>query len=154
LKNVGGLSRRQLIWGISLGALAMATTAVGIVIIKPLLNRSPLLWVLEVRLLGGILGLLPVLWFHPQRKGILSTLQHQRSWTYTLAGSFLGTYISLLLWLAGMKYTQTSIAAALNQTSNIFVFIFAGIFLKEIIDWKRILAISLGIAGSFMVFFG
>ena len=71
-----------------------------------------------------------------------------------VSGSFIGTYIALLLWLAGMKFTQTSTAAALNQTSNIFVFIFAGMFLKETIDSKRIIAITMGIAGTFLVTFG
>jgi drug/metabolite transporter (DMT)-like permease len=53
-----------------------------------------------------------------------------------------------------MKFTQASTAAALNQTSNIFVFIFAALVLKEKITKIRVAAISLGIAGAFVVMFG
>ena len=60
----------------------------------------------------------------------------------------------MMLWLAGMKYTLASTSAALNQTSNIFIFIFAAIFLKEKINLQRVIAILLGVSGVFLVSFG
>ena len=71
-----------------------------------------------------------------------------------ITGSVAGAYLSLILWLAGMKYTQASVAAALNQTSNIFVFIFAGFFLKEVINLQRTIGIVLGVTGVFVVMLG
>ena len=59
------ISRHDLTLGILFGVLAMASMAVGIVMIKPLLDRSPLLWVVEVRLLAGCVGLGLYLLFHP-----------------------------------------------------------------------------------------
>jgi drug/metabolite transporter (DMT)-like permease len=53
-----------------------------------------------------------------------------------------------------MKYTLASVAAALNQTSNIFIFIFAGLILHERITPNRILGIILGVGGSLLVTFG
>jgi len=118
------LDKKSLILGITWGVLAMFTMAFGIVMIKPLLNRSPLLPLSEIRLLGGCLVLVVVLLLHPQRNIIVRPHLNRRSWLYMISGSFIGTYIALVLWLAGMKYTHTSIAAALSQTSNIFIFIF------------------------------
>ena len=154
LKPGSSRDRKNLILGFVYGALAMVTMAVSIVAIKPLLDRSPLLWVMEIRLSGGILALFPILFIHRRPRAVIASLLEVRSWVYTVSGSFVGTYLALLLWLAGMKFTQTSTAAALNQTSNIFVFIFAGLFLKETIDAKRILAITLGVCGTFLVTFG
>lgn len=150
----GAINGRDLIWGITWGVLAMATMAVGIVMIKPLLTRSPLLWVTEIRLAAGVIVLLVILAFHPGRKIIVSSVISTRGIGFTITGSFLGTYLALILWLAGMKYTQASIAAALNQTSNIFVFIFAAVFLKEAINLQRTIGIMLGVSGAFMVLFG
>jgi drug/metabolite transporter (DMT)-like permease len=148
------ISRRNLILGVVFGVLAMASMAVGIVMIKPLLNRSPLLWVVEVRLFAGCVGLGIYLLFHPGRKKIISSVLAVRNWQYMLPGSFLGAYLSMVVWMGGMKYTQTSIASALNQTSNVFVFILAAILLREPVNLTRILAIVLAFAGAAVVSLG
>jgi drug/metabolite transporter (DMT)-like permease len=145
--------RRRILIGIGWGALAMVTMAVGIVMIKPLLNRSPLIWATEVRLLGGLAVLALVLAFHPSRRAIVASVQAPRSWVYTLSGSFFGAYLAMVLWLAGMKFTQAATAAALNQTSNIFVFVFAALLLKERITPVRVVAIILAVAGALLVTF-
>ncbi len=150
----GRISRHDLLWGIFWGVMAMGTMAVGIVMIKPLLNRSPLLWLTEVRIIGGVATLALVLLFHPGRREIVTPHLTSRGWIYLISSSFLGGFLSMIIWLAGMKFTMASIAAALNQTSNIFIFIFAAIFLKEPITPKRTAGIVLGVAGAFMVTFG
>lgn len=146
--------RRRVFLGVLWGALAMMTTAVGIVIIKPLLNESPLIWANEVRLMGGLIVLLLILLLHPSRKAIVASVKAPGRWGYTLSGSFAGGYLVMVLWLAGMKYTQAATAAALNQTSNIFIFIFAAVLLKERINAVRLVAIGLGVAGALLVTFG
>ncbi len=148
------ITPRDLRWGIAFGVLSMALMAVGIVMIKPLLNRSPLLWSVEIRLVGGCLVLGLVLLFHPARVRIMQSLGSAGGRGYTLAGSFIGAYMAMVLWLAGMKFTQASVASALNQTSNIFVFIFAAILLKEAINLRRIIGITLAVSGAFLVTFG
>jgi drug/metabolite transporter (DMT)-like permease len=153
-KGRGNISKPDLIRGIIWGVLAMAVMAVGIVMVKPVLDRSPLLWVTEYRLFGGAVVLLIILLFHPRRKKIIGSLFSMKSWRYTISGSFFGAYLAMLIWLAGMKYTQASTAAALNQTSNIFIFIFAAIFLKEAINTQKTIAIIIAVGGAFMVTFG
>ncbi|TKJ36863.1 hypothetical protein CEE37_14865 [candidate division LCP-89 bacterium B3_LCP] len=153
-KGRGNISRKDLVLGVIFGILAMITIATSIVSIKPLLERSSLLWVSEVRLMSGAAVLIIALLFHPQRKKIVGSVLSVKSWKYTLSGSFIGAYLSLILWLAGMKYTQASEAAALNQTSSIFVFILAAIFLKEPINLQRSAGIILAVVGTFIVLFG
>jgi len=148
------LARRELLTGISWGVLAMFTMAVGLVIIKPLLGRSPLIWVTGIRLLGGLAALVVILALHRGRNKIMATLKSLGNWHYTVFGSFLGGYLSMILWLAGMKITQASTAAALNQTSNIFIFAFAAVFLKEPITAQRTLAIIVAVSGACLVTFG
>jgi drug/metabolite transporter (DMT)-like permease len=146
-------SRKDLGAGIFYGVLAIAAMAVGVVMIKPLLSHSPLFWAVEIRLMGGLMVLGCVLSLHPKRSSILGTLASGQSWKYTVSGSFVGTYLALVLWLAGMKFAQVSVVAALNQTSNIFIFIFAAVFLNESINLRRAAAIFLGVTGSVLVTF-
>ena len=152
----GLLSRRDLAWGITYGVLGLATMAVGIVMIKPLLERSPLLWATEVRVAGGAAALAVILLFHRRRRAIVSSVvsTSKRGWGYMLGGSFTGAYLSMALWLAGMKYTHASVASALNQTANVFIFIFAALLLREPISRRRTLGIVLGFAGAVLVSFG
>ncbi len=148
------IPKENLLWGIFWGILAVASGAVGIVIIKRLLEQSPVLWVTEIRLFGGISTLLFVFLFHPKRRNIITTLKSTQSWGYTLGGSLMGTYLAMLVWLIGMKYAEASIASSLNQTNNIFIFLFAWLILREPITRRRIIAIILGVAGAFIVTFG
>jgi drug/metabolite transporter (DMT)-like permease len=140
--------------GIGWGVLAQAAMAVGIVMIKPLLDEAPLLWALEIRLIGGVVALLLFLWLNPARGRILSTLMIRKSRGYTLISSLIGGYIAMVAWLGGMKLTKASIAAALNQTSTIFVLIFAAIILRERITPGRVIAILMAVAGALLVTFG
>ena len=153
-KGRGLISTRNLVWGLLWGVGGLFLMAVGIIMIKPLLERSPLLWATEVRFAGGILVLALVLLFHPGRRAVIRSLLTSRSWKYTLSGSFVGSYLAMILWLAGMKFAPASVAAPLNQTSNIFIFIFAALFLREPINSRRIAGIVLGVVGVFMVMFG
>lgn len=149
------ISRQDLIKGIALAATAMFLTAVGIVIVKPLLNRSPLMWVVTVRMIGGVVILLLIMVFHNKKRKILSSLNNRQGWAFTLSGSFMGAYVAMILWVAGMKFTeQTSIAASLNQTSNIFVFLLAVFILKEPLTPHKIAGIAIGVTGAFLVTFG
>lgn len=148
------IDRRKIFLGILWGVLAMASTAVGIVMIKPLLEHSPLIWATEVRIIGGLAVLAVVLLLHPSRWVIIASVGSSQRWIYTLSGSFVGAYLAMVLWLAGMKFTQASTASALNQTSNIFIFIFAALLLKEKITLLRLIAIILGVAGALLTTFG
>ena len=140
--------------GVLFGALSLACTSSSLVMIKPMLDRSSLLWVTEMRMIGGAVMLLTILALHPSRRKIVRSVLSVHRWAYTVSGSFMGAYVATLLWLAGMKYTQASIAAALNQTSNIFIFLFAALFLRERVTRLGVIGICLAVAGALLVTFG
>ncbi|MEJ2109328.1 MAG: DMT family transporter [Acidobacteriota bacterium] len=153
-KGLVEITRRQLIIGILLGAAAMFTMGISVVMIKPILERSPVLWAIEVRLVGAAVSLFVLLGCHPRRKAVVRSCLDLRSWKYMVPGSILGTYIALMLWIGGMKYAPASIASALNQTNNIFVFILAALFLKERITIYKIAGIVMAVIGVFLVVLG
>lgn len=154
MKHGVKIERRDLLLGILWGVLATTATAVGIVMIKPALEQTPILWAIEIRLFGGLASLAFVALFHPLGRKMFSPIFSGRGWGYTLSSSSLGAYLAMFVWLAGMKFTQASIASALNQTSIVFVFLFGTIFLHEPITTRRTLAIALAVCGVFLIFFG
>lgn len=153
-RNGDGSNRRAILWGILWGVLSQAANAAGIVMVKPLLERSPLLWVTEWRLFAGAAGLMAVLAVHRNRGSIVRSVFSRRRWGYTLSGSFTGAYLAMMLWLGGMKLAQASVASALNQTSTIFIFVFAALFLREPVTMPRVTGIALGVCGALLVTFG
>ena len=150
----GLIDRRRLVTGILYGIGGLAAMAVGIVPVKPLLERSPLLWATEIRVIGGAAVLAVVLVAHRRRREIVRSVVKTRGWHYMLGGSFAGAYLAMVLWLGGMKYASASVASALNQTANVFIFVFAALLLREPITARRTVGIILGVAGAFLVSFG
>jgi drug/metabolite transporter (DMT)-like permease len=148
-----GTTRRQLVVGILWGALAMLTLAIGIVIAKPVLNRSPVLWATSMRLIGCVAVMLPIGLLSRGRRDVIRVFIPSRSWRFTLSGAVVA-YIALVVWIAGMKYTQAGIAAILNQTNTIYVLIFASLFLRESFTGRKALAALLAGAGILMVTMG
>ena len=150
-KTRANVTKRDLWIGIICGVLAMLSMAAGVVIVKPALDRVPLLWSITFRIYAGTAVLFLMLWLHPGHRTISRFHFSLKTWKYALIGSFFGAYVAVILWLAGMKYTDTSIASALNQTSNVFIFILAALLLREPINRQRVLAIIAAFIGVLLV---
>jgi len=144
------ISRKDLIRGIILGVLAMLFVAVGIVLVKPMLAGVGIFWATGVRLVGGTLGVLAFLLLHPKRREVLRPLFDLSNWKAMVPASFLGSFLSLLFWMGGMKFAFASVAAILNQMNTIFIFILATIFLKEKATPWKIVAVVLAFIGAFL----
>lgn len=149
-----GTPAKQIVIGSLYGFLSMATVALGIVIAKPVLNDSPVLWATTMRQVGALVVLVPVALLVPGRAKIFSLFRPARNWKYSVPGTFLGSYFALIFWVAGMKYTSAGPAAILNQTSSIYVLILASVFLKEPFTSRKVIASVLAIAGIVMVTLG
>ena len=129
----------------------MCTVGFAIVLVKPLLPLYPLVWVSTLRMAGGLVALAVLLPLHPDRRAVLKTFRPQSGWAWMLLGTFFGSYLSLMCWLAGFKYAQAGIAALLNQTSTVLIVLLAAIVLKEPLTRVKLLAVGMAFAGAAMV---
>jgi drug/metabolite transporter (DMT)-like permease len=68
-----------------------------------------------------------------------------------IPGTVIGSFLALIRWIAGLKYTQASTAAILNQTSTIHIIIMATIFLGEPLTRRKVAAVVLTLIGIIMV---
>ncbi|KPJ60832.1 MAG: hypothetical protein AMJ46_05080 [Latescibacteria bacterium DG_63] len=149
-----GVTVKQILIGSFYGFLSMATVAFGIVIAKPVLHDSPVLWATTIRQIGALVAMIPVAMLVANRRQIFSLFRPARNWRYAVPATFLGSYLSLIFWIAGMKYTLAGAAAILNQTSSIYILVFASIFLKEPFTVRKVIATVLAIGGIVMVTLG
>lgn len=153
-QGFGAPMPRKDFWiGCALGAGAMATVAYAIVMVKPLLNSYPLTLMSAIRMAGGLACLLVSLPFHPERKSIYDSLRPQPAWAWMFVGAFLGSYLSIISWLAGFKYSQAGVVALLNQTSTVFIVVFAWIFLKEPMTRLKLAAVAMAFAGTVVILY-
>ena len=68
-----------------------------------------------------------------------------------LPAAVTGAYISMILWVAGMKYAHASVAAILNQSSAVFVLPVAALVLHEPITGRKLAAVGTCMAGIVLV---
>jgi drug/metabolite transporter (DMT)-like permease len=144
---------RRIREGIVFGVLSMALMAVGISVAKPVLAESDSIQATLLRVLGGMSFLSLYLFRSGPRGDVLRMLRPNPGWRFALPGAFLGSYISMILWIMGMKYTHTTTAAILNQLSTLFVMILAVFFLRESFGPRKLVALALGVAAGIVVVF-
>lgn len=140
--------RRQIHYGVFLGIASMFLMAVGIVMAKPVLDRSGPWWATTVRMLGGITLLLIQASFKRHRHEVARCFRPGPLWKITLPASIIGGFLAMLFWIMGMKYTYTNVAGILNQSSTIFILVLATIFLKEPLTTRKVIAIAIGVTGG------
>ncbi len=144
-------TRGQIVFGMFLAAIAVALMAFGIVLAKPVLRDFPLILATTLRMLAGTVFLALFARLGSRWTTNWSVFRPSRSWRYALPGSMLGTYVCMILWVGGFKYTYASIAGVLNQTSVIFASIFAALILKEHFGGRKITALILAVIGVVIV---
>lgn len=144
-------TRTQLVAGMGLIAIAIASMAFGIIIVKPVLERFPLVWATTLRLLAGTVPLAAFALISSNRKRHWSAFRPSPVWKLSLPASVLGTYLALLFWVAGFKYTHATVCAILNQTSVVFALILATLILKEPFTRRKLAAVTLATLGVGLV---
>jgi drug/metabolite transporter (DMT)-like permease len=149
-KRAEKLDGKNLVVGILYGVLAMFFVALGIVMVKPVLETVSVVWATLVRLAGGTVALLLLVPFLRGRRAIFAPLADRANWKALVPASFFGSYLSLLLWMGGMKYAKVSVAAVLNQLNTIFIVIIAAVFLKERLTGWKIAAVVLAFVGAYL----
>jgi drug/metabolite transporter (DMT)-like permease len=144
-------TRWQIVGGVLLSLLAVGLMAFGIVIAKPILEEWPLIWATTMRLGGGTvcLALAAFLGRHWQRNWLV--FRPSTAWKTAVPASVLGTYICLILWIGGFKFTYAAVAAVLNQTSVVFQSVFAALIIHEHFGGRKITALVFALLGVLIV---
>ena len=129
------------------GVAAIGLMAIAIVMVKRVLETQPLLWIVLLRLVGGVLGMLLLFAVRGER-----LLRHDRAaarlrWPLLLLAAFLGQFVSMSLWMAGYKYTEASVAAVLNESASVFIVLLAALFLREGLDARRLIGVACTLSG-------
>ena len=142
--------------GITLGIIAYILMAVGIVIIKPILNKfsnslDTQLWIILCRLIPGTILSYVTMSIMLSKNEIKNQLSNHKIWPIIFLGSFLGTYVGFAMWIIGMAKTSASIASILNQTSTIFIAFFGWIILKEKFSSKMLFCFCIALLGAFTI---
>jgi drug/metabolite transporter (DMT)-like permease len=137
--------------GIVTGVLGVVFMAVGIVIVKPVLERGHLVEVTLIRFVAGVLG--QFVWIAAVRseRSALSVWRPGRVWLTLLPAAFLGSYVSMLLWLGGFKWADASTASVLNQMATVFTIMLARVILKEKLTPPRVIGALAAVGGALMV---
>ncbi len=147
-------SRKDIFFGFLYGTGAMIAMGISVVVMKPVIDKAPILWVTEVRLISGTIALSILLYLNKDKKEILASLIKKANYKYALPATILGSFIAMIMWISAFKLTDMNSAAILNQTNTIFIIVFATIFLKEKFTLRKAVATTLGIIGSVIVLLG
>ncbi|NVK21586.1 MAG: DMT family transporter [Kangiellaceae bacterium] len=154
------IDKRQLLSGVAYAASSVLLTALGVVLVKPILENPAdslsdnFFWIVTFRLLAGVVGTLFFLLLKNKFKLVIEEFKTgKHNWSGLIIASVFASYLAMILWLAGFKYTSASVASVLNETANIFIVLLAWLFLKEELSKRKITGISLAFAGV-LVFIG
>jgi drug/metabolite transporter (DMT)-like permease len=129
------------------GVAAMFMMAVGIVMVKDILETRPFLWTVELRLAGGVAGMFIYMLVSHRWSSSIASFRQPQPWGLVVSASFLAAYLSLILWLAGYKLLDASVAAVLNETNSAFIILLAWLWLGETISRRKLVGVSLTLTG-------
>jgi len=129
------------------GTGGMFMMALGIVMVKEILETRPLLWTMELRLAGGVAGMLFYIVMQKQWQSVKRNFQKPQPWPMIITASTLAAYIALIFWLAGYKMIDASIASILNETNVVFIILLAWLMLGEQITRRKLAGIVLTVGG-------
>ena len=145
------IKRRDLYIGILFGIMANILTAYSVLIIKPIMKNNSVIYVALYRFSIGLFFGIIINLVKSGTKTVIQKFKQGLTNQYVVFGAILGTYLSVIFWLAGYKYTLAGRAAIYNQLSTVFIIILARVFLKEPMTSKKIIGVSLAIFGAMIV---
>ena len=133
--------------GALFGVAAVFLMASAIVMIKRVLEGAPLFWIVLLRLVGAIVGMLVIFALRREAPALGARAKAPLRWPLLVLAAFLGQYVSMVLWMAGYKYTSASVAAVLNETASVFIVLLAALFLREGLDARRVAGVACTLSG-------
>ncbi|MBL4661266.1 MAG: DMT family transporter [Alcanivoracaceae bacterium] len=136
--------------GFVYATLAVFFTALGIVIIKPVSSELPFFWIILIRSFGGFITMIMYGLILKKSLSIMHVIR-AKGGHWLILGAFIGQYLSMMVWIAGYKYTSASIASILNETASIFILILSWLMLGEYLTKRKILGVIITISGVLLV---
>ena len=144
-------SRENIAWGVLYGFAAQALTAFSVLLLKPIMEVHPVVPIALVRFSTGAVLSICFLVFAKGLPALRATIKLGFKHPPLIIGSIMGTFLSVIFWLAGFKYTLAGRAAIYNQLSTIFIILMAAIFLKEAMTRRKWLAVTCALSGALLV---
>jgi drug/metabolite transporter (DMT)-like permease len=144
-------SRENIAWGVLYGFTAQALTAFSVLLLKPIMEIHPVVPIALVRFSTGAVLSICFLVFAKGLPALRETMKQGFRHPPLIMGSIFGTFLSVIFWLAGFKYTLAGRAAIYNQLATIFIILMAAIFLKEAMTRRKWLAVSCALSGALLV---
>ena len=129
------------------GAGAMFLMAVGIVMVKGILETRSFLWTTEIRLAGGLAGMGAYVLLRGRAAQVKQHFAQPLPWKLIVPASFLAAYVSMMMWLAGYKLIPASEASILNESANAWIVFLAWLMLGESIGARKVAGLALTSAG-------
>ena len=133
--------------GVLYGIGAVFLMAVGIVMVKEILETRSFLWTVEIRLFGGLLGMITAMLLRKRVAAVRASFSVPLPWAQITAASFLGAYLSMMMWLAGYKFIPASEASILNESASAWIVLFAWLFLGESLGLRKVAGLVLTMIG-------
>jgi len=133
--------------GVLYGAGAMFLMAVGIVMVKEILETRSFLWTTEIRLAGGLAGMFAVVALRGKFSEVRRNYSQPLPWKTITLASFLAAYVSMMMWLAGYKLIPASEASILNESANAWIVLLAWLMLGESLDARKLAGLALTSSG-------
>ena len=143
--------KKIILIGVLFGILAQVLTAYSVLLVKPIMVNNSIIMIALYRFSIGLFFTLIFLIYKSGLASVISTFKNGLSNFTLIIGAIMGTYLSVLFWLAGFKYTISGRAAIYNQLSTVLIIIMAFFFLKEPITSKKWIGIALCITGALLV---
>ncbi len=140
--------------GVAYAIGGVLATAVGIVMAKPVLEKSDLIEATTVRLAVAAVTLLPIQAATGRLRASLALFKPQPLWRKMLPAVVVGPYVSMLLWLGGLKYAPVSRAALLNQMATVFLLLLSRFVGGEAVPKRRWVGAMLALSGALCVLVG
>lgn len=137
--------------GTLFGLGAILATSVGVILSKPVLEGSDLVEVTCSRIACGVVA--QAAWLAVTRNPEALTAFRPSSgvWPTLVPATLVGTYLSLLFWMAGFKWAPASVAAVLNQLATVYILVLARVVLKERVAAHQVGGGLIAAAGAVVV---
>ena len=150
-KTPNRLHKKDLYIGIIFGVIAQLLTAFSVLMVKPIMEDTSVVVIALFRFGIGLSATVIIILIREGFSIFYQKIKQGLNDKIVVIGSILGTYLSVIFWLAGYKYTLAGRAAIYNQLSTIFIIVMARVFLKETLGYRKIIGVCISIIGAIMV---